>query len=317
MINSKNILRNIGLAVFAGLLLSRCTEPYTPDLGTTYTRLAVEAHVTDDSLSNNFVRITKSSDYLSSTRAAIVSSASVRIIEIKDTNVMDSYDTIAYTFNALEKTYLPPLNFKGKAGYYYKLLVSGTDVDNDGIEESLTSFERMPAKFVQTEYDSISIQYVSQPQFDFFGIQFWAQEPPERNFYVFHKIKNDVRLSDSLPDWGLTDDELYNGNYTMGTIVQNLDNHDSIEAPNVMDTIALEIWNIPESFHTYAEQLVQVTGYQNPLFSGPPANPQDNIKGEKGMGIFAVYSVSRLSTVIKSLPQEALDRREREKDLRN
>lgn len=291
------------------LLLANCTEPYTPNLGTTFTRLAIEGRVTNDSMRNSYVKLSKSADYLADSRSPLISDALVWVIEMKDTNDVNNVDSVAFLFDPLTQSYMPPKGYRGKPEYFYRLVIDNVDIDEDGKDEAYVSTEKMVRLFPLSDSDSISVEYISTIQFDYWSIGLWAQEPDWRNFYVFHKLKNNVALSDTLFDWSLTDDEFYNGNYTNGIGVQNLANDDSIEWPEIGDTITLEMWNVSERYFNYVEQVQQVASYQNPLFSGPPANPSNNVSG-KSVGYFSVYSVQRLSTVIESIPEEALRRRE-------
>lgn len=292
------------------LLFWQCTEPYEPVLSTTYTRLAVEGYVTDQP-TKQYIRLAYSAKYLSNQPAEPVHDAVVTVHVYKDT-AQSAISVITYTELGDSGYYYPPTDFIGIPGNFYTLEIENVDTDKNGTTERFTATDYMPYPIAKDKIDSIALVYLAVPQFDTWQIKFWAFEPAGLNWYAFQKQKNGKLLSDTIDLWNATNDYLIDGNYTMGVAVQQISNHDSVEWPEVGDVYTLEMWNISKNYYTNMIQTQEVISYQNPLFSGPPANVFTNLS-EGAVGYFAAYSINSISTEIKSIPAEALQRREDEK----
>lgn len=300
----------ISLFLLGWMFLFACTEPYTPKLDDTYVRLAIEGKVTDVQ-HNSFVRLSKTQPYLSNQRTLPVEKAFVSVLMRNDTT--ETAGEIIRFEESLDSAglYLPPSDFVGIPKKFYTVSISNVDINDDGQLEEYSATDYMVQPLPDEMYDSISVTYISVPQFDFWQIGLYAQEPKGPNWYIFQKLKNGVRLSDSIRLWNVTDDFLLDGNYATNALIQQLSNQDSVEVPELGDTISMEMWNVTEAYYNYSIQAQQVLSYQNPLFSGPPANPYSNVS-EGAVGFFSVYSINTGSTVVKNVPQEAIDRRDEE-----
>lgn len=303
---------NIPISFFAlmFLLVSSCTEPYTPELDETNTRLAIEGNVTDIE-DGSFVRLTLSQPYLVNQRTVAVENASVSVVIHNEEQIVEGELVMFEESADSTGLYLPPQGFKGIPEKFYTLFVENVDVNDDGIMESYSATDYMVPPLPDDKYDSISVTYISVPQFDFWQIGLYAFEPKGPNWYIFQKLKNGVRLSDSIRLWNVTDDFLLDGNYATNVLIQQLSNQDSIEFPELGDTISMEMWNISEAYFDYCINVQQVIAYQNPLFSGPQANPYANVS-EGSVGFFAAYSINTGSTIVHEIPDEAIERRDDE-----
>lgn len=292
------------------LLAISCTEPYTPQLDNTYTRLAIEGNVTDVE-GSTFVRLTLSQPYLVNQRTEAVENASVFVIMHDEESILEGEQIIFTESIDSAGLYLPPKGFVGTPEKFYTLIIENVDVNKDGELENYEAFDYMVPPLPDDKYDSISLTYISVPQFDFWQIGLYAYEPKGPNWYIFQKLKNGVRLSDSIRLWNVTDDFLLDGNYATNVLIQQLSNQDSTEFPELGDTVSMEMWNISEAYFNYCINVQGVIAYQNPLFSGPQANPFTNVS-EGAVGFFAAYSINTGSTIVKEIPQEAIDRRDDE-----
>lgn len=301
-------LKNIPYYIVLALIVFSCTEPYTPELKETYIRLAIEGQITDR-LGNSFVRLAKTQPYLENERTKAVESAIVTVLVRTDTTNNDGELIVFEESVDSAGLYLPPSGFVGTPNLFYTVDIQNVDINGDNIFEAYFATDYMVQPLPEEMIDSINVSYISVPQFDFWQIGLFAQEPKGANWYAFQKLKNGVPLSDSIRLWNVTDDFLLDGNYAFGVGIQNLSNQDSVEYPELGDTISMEMWNISEDYYNFSIQVQQVLAGQNPLFSGPPANPFTNVS-DGAVGFFSAYSINSGSTIVKNIPQEAIDRRD-------
>jgi len=71
-----------------------------------------------------------------------------------------------------------------------------------------------------------------------------------------------------------------------------------ISGVTAIDTITFQAGNISEDYYNFIVTLQAETGFQTPLFSGPPANVKSNISNG-ATGFFAVYSVAYSTRVFQ------------------
>lgn len=303
-------LNNSILIMVLALFVFSCTEPYTPVLKDTYLRLAIEGQITDVE-GNSYVRLTKSQPYLLNQRTEVIEGAIVTVLVRADTTLSDG-ELIGFEESKDSAgLYFPPSGFVGTPKLFYTLDIQNVDVDEDEVLESYFATDYMVQPLADEFFDSINVSYIAVPQFDFWQIGLFAYEPLGANWYAFQKFKNGVPLSDSIRLWNVTDDFLLDGNYVQNVGIQTLSNQDSVEYPELGDTISMEMWNISEEYFDYSIQVQEILAGQNPLFSGPPANPFTNVS-EGAVGFFSAYSINKASTIVKHIPQEAIDRRDDE-----
>ncbi len=103
-------------------------------------------------------------------------------------------------------------------------------------------------------------------------------------------------LTDSIRNVFVSEDSFYNGNYTNGIGVGYLDQSKERQVLHTGDTVTFQGCSISEAYYNFIIEVQTETGFQTPLFSGPPANVKGNIS-DGAVGFFAVYSVSYASTV--------------------
>lgn len=157
-----------------------------------------------------------------------------------------------------------------------------------------TSESTMPAG---AQLDSIRINYFRSPFFSGYQVFMYALDPPERNWYCFKLWKNGELLTDTLSKLSIQTDDFFNGTYIYGLPVGFLADDDPREAARPGDTITFELDAIDESYYEFIfDAQLEIAG-NNPLFSGPPANISSNI-GNGGQGVFAAYSLQRVSLII-------------------
>ncbi|MFW6370685.1 MAG: DUF4249 family protein [Bacteroidota bacterium] len=276
--------------LFSGLtILGGCTERMDIELDSSYTRLIVYGSITTDT-TRHLIKLSKTDDYFSNRPPSLVSGATP-VITDDDGN----------TFILTEEPGQPGFYYTredvyGIPGRTYTLIIENIDIDEDGNTETYTAVSKMNNI---GQVDSMGIEKTDNPFFDMWEIKLYAWDPPEtEDFYMFNVYKNDKLLSDTLDEVRLTNDVLFNGNYTYGIGVQFLMELKDDEIPHPGDRFVLEVGSIPRDYFDFLIQLQDETGYYNPLFSGPPANVTTNIEPrDRAVGFFSANSIKRVSMV--------------------
>ncbi|RLD40971.1 MAG: hypothetical protein DRI86_14340, partial [Bacteroidetes bacterium] len=243
---------NIFMAVImGGLFLSSCTEKIDIDLGTTYTRLVVSGNITPQ-LGNQYIRLTKSADYFSNQPPPDVTGATVMVDDgsfsvqfIEDTN------NIGY--------YFAPSNYIGVSGTTYDLSIKLAQPINGTVNYSAN--ETMP--ILADNIDSIVVELNEKASR--WMVRLYAWEPPSTDFYMFNGMRNGTIITDSVSRLNISDDRLYNGNYTAGAVVLML--YEDELQPG--DTFTLILSNITEEYANFLLELQDEIRPNDPMFSGP------------------------------------------------
>ena len=279
-INKNNQSLKFLMFFFSGIIiLCSCTERIDIDLDSTYTRLAVEGHITTDA-DKQYIRLTKTADYFSNTETPSVSGATV---------IVSNGSNDFFFSESKEKpgSYFPPEGFTAEQGISYSATIELAEPIND--ESFFTASEKMPLE--STGLDSIAIEW--QDTWEFWGIKFYAQEPPTENFYMFNVLVNGIMVTDSIQRISVSDDKLYNGSYTYGVIVQTLYQNETKPG----DTVTLVLSNITEGYYNYILEVQSEIRPNNPIFSGPPANVSSNISNN-AVGYLASYTNVYISGIV-------------------
>jgi len=194
--------------------------------------------------------------------------------------------------------YFSEVPFVGEPGKTYHLSISNVDVNEDGV---MDTYEATSTMADALEMDSITYTYI--PEWKATTLNCFAWDPPVRNYYNFRALVNGVMVTDTLYEFQITDDEMYNGNYTHGVVCQVLNDENTDEFVENGDTLTLQIDNIDEPYFDYIGSAIKEYYGFNPLFGGLPANVAGNITNN-AIGIFRVYSVSRSSVIVNDLIRE-------------
>ena len=269
------------IALITSFLLTifSCTERIDIELDKSYERLAVDGRITRMP-GQQYVLLTKTADYFANVPPEPVSEAKV--------TVNDGEDTYEFLEDSLSKgLYKPSDDFIGVIGKTYHLEIRLVNAIGD--QTFYEAIETMPP--VSDDIDSVAVEYESDFELWFAGI--YAQAPPRTDFYMFNGMRNGMLITDSLSRISLSDDRLFNGNYTNGSIVLVLDEEDLMPG----DTFTLILSNITEQYydHLYAAQIE--VNPKHPLFSGPPANVKSNLTGG-AVGYFAAFPSEFTSTIV-------------------
>lgn len=272
--------------VFIIAMNTACTEKIDIELDETYTRLVVDGKITTDT-GIHYVKLSMTTSYFYNQPSPKVSGAIVRI--------WDGYDTIQLEENpSIPGLYQTLPDFYGVVGRLYTL-----DIE---LENELNGNKKYTASsFIQpiNQIDSIKVEY--KPQWEAWAVNCYALDPETTEFYMFNLYRNNNLVTDTLNELFVVDDRLYNGNYTNGISVGFFQEEYPDEILVAGDTVTLEMGSITEDFAYFIWDVQIETGYNIPLFSGPPANIKGNISGG-ALGFFACYSVARSSVIYQ--PEE-------------
>ena len=286
----------------AGLLLitlfTGCTTDINLDLKGTSPELVVEGNITTDTMAH-IISLKKTSTYFSNLAAESVSGATVTL--------SDGLNSIILAEGESKKgEYLTPANYYGVVGRTYTLTIDNVDVNVDGVKEQYTAACPMNPLI---HIDSIEVKKEILFQQNMWAVKAWFQDPAnETNYYLVRNYRNNVNVSDSIQEWGVTNDDFFNGKYIIGETMIYFTSQKKDERLKQGDKVTLELCAITKDYMAYIQEAQEEFMGRNPLFGGQPANIRTNIKQllpvnskTKPHGYFAVYPVSRANTVYNGL----------------
>ncbi|MFK5854683.1 MAG: DUF4249 family protein [Bacteroidota bacterium] len=270
---------NILIIIISVTIMVSCTEKMDIDLGTTYTRLVVAGNITPQ-IGEQYIRLTKSADYFSNEPPPNVSGAIVKV-DNGELSVEFTEDSLNLGY------YIAPDGYVGAQGSTYNLSITLADPINGTVNYEAN--ETMPQ--LADNIDSIVLE--QSPNGKRWMVRLYAWEPPTTDFYMFNGMVNGVMLTDSVSRVNISDDRLYNGNYTAGAIVLIL--YEDEVKPG--DTFTLILSNITEEYANFQLELKDEIGPNDPMFSGPPANVSSNVNND-AVGYFAAFPSAFTSTIV-------------------
>jgi hypothetical protein len=267
------------------IVISSCTERIDVELDDTYTRLVVYGNITTDT-TTHYVELSKTTSYYYNEAPPPVTGASVEITD-------DEGNAFSLNEKAPGRYATSPL-FYAITGRTYTLRIELAEEIN-GHKIYMASSKAGPIYPI----DSIGlVSHTDWGEKGFYEVTCYYQDPPTKDFYMFNIYKNGELLTDTINNRFITDDAFYNGNYTNGIGVGYLDQSKSREVLHLGDTITFQGCNITEDYYNFIVTLQAETGFQTPLFSGPPANVKGNIDNG-AVGFFAAYGVAYSSKVFQ------------------
>ncbi|MDE6105770.1 MAG: DUF4249 domain-containing protein [Bacteroidales bacterium] len=284
--------------VLMGLVLgmAACTDEIDIDLkGGDAPILVVDARLTTDTIRHT-VLLSRSSDYYAPTSADLaVSGATVYITDGERRFDFAEDPASPGVFLSLD-------TFAGQMGVHYALFIDDVDADRDGKTESYTAESTMP---FTNDIDSLQAVYgpamppaiVLDPERMGWNILFYAQDLPQKDYYLSTISVNGVPLYPALTEMTRLSDDFTQGLYIGGLQIYFF--ADDGEMPlSVGDSVCVEIWNATHDFDEYISDLQNALAPSMPMFGGSPANARGNLSGG-AFGFFATYTVRRASVVLK------------------
>lgn len=255
-----------------------CTERIEIELEEGFTRLVVEGEITTDTM-RHAVRLSKSGSYFHNEQPPAVSGAAITI----------SDGTEVFPLTEISPGFYLTDRMAGEAGKTYSLNIDLAEEIN-GYSNYSASSEIMLVYPV----DSIGLLYIAQ--WEAWIVNLFAYEPPSNDFYMFNVMVNGQLVSDSIDEVNVSDDRLFNGSYSNGIGVAFLDEDKPDEVLSPGDKVTLILSTVTEDYANFVWELQAETGYNNPLFGGPPANIRSNISNG-ALGYFAAYGKVYASTI--------------------
>jgi len=290
--NTKKFLLNI---VFGGCFfiycLSSCVERIDIRTDNSPPRLIIYGYITTDT-TQHAIRITRSSGFFETVKPEGISNAVVsiscdeRVFELKESAGEPGL-------------YLTKSDAYGISGKTYTLRVA-LDFDGDGFIEDYEakSFLPFPATL-----DSIAIT-TSYFIDDFLQVLIWGNLPEESsNNFSFHLLKNGVVLNDSLRDFLIVRDDYITNNKIEAMPLFQIDPEG--ERYNFIsgDILSVQVGSVTSEYAAFIQNAQQEARGSIPLFSGPPANLETNLRclssdSKTGLsGFFTAYSIDRAYTI--------------------
>lgn len=283
MITKSIILKIFVASVAIFSTLSSCTEKIDIELDSTYQRVVIFGELTTDTTSHK-VTITTTGDYYSNKPPQGISGADVRITDGENEFTLSEDPD-------QQGVYFTEPDVYGVPGKTYTIFVDNVDLLGDG---NLSNYTASSDLNPVANPDSIKVEF--RPEWEGWIVQAYAQDPAEtEDFYKFLIYVNDTLHSDSLQNINITDDALFNGNYTNGVAIYFFDGEDAL---NAGDTVSTAFCGITRDYYKYLIEAQVSSRPSVPLFSGPPANPRTNFSNG-AIGYFAAYSKAKTFTIVE------------------
>ncbi len=280
-------MNKLPFLLLLSLLLFSCVERIDIRLDETYTRLVVDGAIATDG-SARTVTLTRSADYFYNQPAPPVTGAEVWLTDGL------TYYPLSEMDPGQPGVYFADSSFSAVTGHTYNLNIRLKEAINGETEYSATSSTMKVARL-----DSITFEF--QPDWGksgFWLIKIYAQEPADEvNHYLLRYYRNGILKTDSIQKYVTSDDRYFNGSYIRNMTVFYIDNERTWETLRPGDTVTVVMSGITRAYYDFIQQ-VQISGFNIPFFTGPPANVTGNIdKG--GVGFFTSYTNSRATAVVR------------------
>ncbi len=283
-------------ALFLAIAFMSCTTDFDVKLDSIPAELVVDGAISTDT-TEHVVRLKKTGNYFCDQPANVVSRASV--------SLSDGIKSIALLEDVQEKgAYKTPSNYFGVTGRTYTLTITDIDVNEDGIRETYTASSTLnpvpPLKKIKVEKQELFYENV-------WAINVWMKDPSGvSNYYLTKAYKNKACISDTITEWGLVKDDLFDGAEVCGRTMLYIRSASKAEKIHSGDRVMLETCSITQDYYNFIGEVKNEFRGHNPLFGGQPANIRTNIIQtspknaiNNPRGYFAAYAISRAETIFK------------------
>ncbi|MDR2388346.1 MAG: DUF4249 domain-containing protein [Tannerellaceae bacterium] len=257
-------------------------------------RLVIYGYITTDTLCHG-IWITRSSDYFSTGKPQPVSGAVACIRSGEEIHSL-SENASGPGYYRMETP------AAGRVGETYTLEVS-LDFDGDGETETYQAVSFLPPP---ARLDSIALVPSLLSEY-FMETLIWGRLPDEEiNYFSMHFYLNDTLLNDSLQGFSLSSDEFLNSKELRGLPAFYLNQRRKSEVLLAGDRITFQMESITREYSDFISQAQSESRGAMPLFGGPPANLETNIRSlqpsssQIGVsGFFTAYSKARISMIYR------------------
>ena len=265
--NIKNYFLYILLAVSAfHLCFFSCMERIDINTEASPPRLVIYGYITTDTI-RHAVRITRSTGYFVTTKPEGVSNATV--------SISNDEEIIKLNESSEEPgLYLTSSGIYGKQGKTY-ILHASLDFNGDGKMEEYEATSYLP--FTAT-LDSAAVT-VSPFASKYLQVLIWGNLPEESSGnFSMHLFRNGLIMNDSLQSFRIfQDDYIVNKKFEALPVFQlNPERERYKLVPG--DTLTVQVESFTAEYATFIQNAQQEMWGPIPLFSGPPANIETNIR---------------------------------------
>jgi hypothetical protein len=276
-----------------------CTEEIKIDLSSSSPELVVEGVITNE-VKAHTIYLKKSGDYFMNQPVTMISGAVVSLSDGQNNYILNE-DLLNKGAYSTENT------FAGIPGRTYSISIANVDVDGDGIKEQYAASCLM---IPLAPVDSISVEKKGMFRQDIWAVKLSIQDSiGYPNYYLSRTYINDVCKSDSIDEWGISNDELFDGVYLINETIMFFRSRKPDEKVKDGDKVSLEVCAITEDYMKYIFEVGEEFRGRNPLFGGQPANIRTNVKrtfptatdNRGARGYFAAYSVGWGNTIYREL----------------
>lgn len=287
-INKNYIYRLIVISSIV-FCLHACVEDVPITNQTNFLGLVVDGKITTDTTIHTVI-LKKSNDIENKNPIEFISNAIVTITSGDDVFQLTENPFKKGNYETLPTVY-------GVPGKEYTLHISNVDVNGDGVMENYSA-----TSLLKKENPIDAISFVTENvSSDFRGVAVNLDEKEiggGMNFYLTKVYKNGKLLTDSLSEFGHSDNTGFEGKYYSGYTVYFLDYNKPDERISNGDTITLEVDGVSKDYFNFVLGFITESQPKNPIFSGPSSNPHSNIKSSSNaVGFFAAYSIERKSKI--------------------
>ena len=289
-----NTLIMIWIAIL--MFAASCTERIDIKTDDAPPRLVIYGYITTDTMQHS-IRITRSAGYFTTDSPEGISHA---VVTVSDNNgkviLLAENDTVP-------GLYQTAADVNGEEGKTYTLDVA---LDFNG-DQTYQHFQAS-AYLTHINYiDSVGLQ-ASNTFKSRVEVLLYAQDLPEENFYSIFVAINDSVVNSTINRFYVMDDVLFNGQYMNGIACYYLNQNPDQEGRtgeilHIGDKVTLNINAISKEYATFIGNVQSEIRGSNPIFGGPPANVETNIRCTDGnipvSGFFTAFPSRYASTVVK------------------
>ncbi|GHU63292.1 hypothetical protein FACS1894123_05780 [Bacteroidia bacterium] len=288
--------QKIAVLVFAFALLIGCTAPIDIQTDNSPPVIVIYGVLTDE-VKYQEITISRSAPYFDDEPNQGISGAKVTV---------RSSDNKVYPFveSNIPGLYYSRSPFVARAGNDYFLTVE-VDFNKDGIPDK---YEAETTILPVPQIDSLTIEPVEMFGHKNHILYVHAQDPPEKNFYLFHVFQNDSLLTEKLTDMIVSTDDLFNDQYIKGDIYffddiseWEKDSEEDRKRSTYLqrgDKIDLQLCLISQGYFDFINQCTKEKNGENPMFGGPPSNITTNISNG-GIGYFTGYTIEQKDIIFE------------------
>ena len=290
--NTKNYKYHIILTVYVlQFFLFSCMERIDINTEASPPRLVIYGYITTDT-TRHAIRISRSSGFFVKTKPEGISKATVSI----------SCDDSVIKLNESPEEpglYLTSPDVFGIQGKTYTLHAS-LDFNGDGKVEEYEAVSYLP---FSATLDSAAVT-ASNIMDDFLQVLIWGSIPEEssKNF-SFHLFRNNIVMNDSLRGFLVYQDDYMVTKQFAALPIFYLNPERERWKIEKGDTITVQVESLTAEYAIFIQNAQQEMWGPIPLFGGPPANVETNIRclsTESKIeisGFFTAYSKHKVNTV--------------------